>query len=553
MKRGFLLTLVTVAIALLCGNVFAYAPIIGNIPEVWIGDEEDNTGPTDLNFFRFTAAFNFDEYVSFDTNDPNKVTTDVRWSFIADATDLLLINGKETITDPYTEAVEPGAKELTDRTDNSPVPRASAEADFWDILDSPATGSPPYPDPVPGSELDTLITIFASNGSKYSCKDVFVRANVVSGEVDMPDKLSENIIVDRDYDSPATQGWAKSSAELPTDGNVWTTLAGNPIYCGTHGTSGGAISGGPGAGHSTNWFYCIWQAPDDEVAYVPGYVYRMKYTLRSSQTDVTKTPNTRLLTQFVGSGILAYSGGLRLGKGLFAPGPVARTYNAYAEPPINLADGGVTNVKPRFEVICFDNNEIGATNYMDQCVVERFPIPSKASGTLVQAYNPTAGWTGWTILTISGSGFAPVTVSSNTTGLYIETPAAVTPGAAINYGKWNRLGDGSPVAFTADKLYRCVYTLQSSVSTIGQIRCLNSNKGTDWIGKLVVHPDQTQVHMPDADGNDYSTWFDTMPEFYTSDPTKNNMSFECDVADGSTAQVGRMYITSVELYYYNIP
>jgi hypothetical protein len=61
--------------------------------------------------------------------------------------------------------------------DNNPVPRSSANADFWDILDSDPLTGPPWPDPVPGYELDTIITIFASNGTRYSCKDVFVRAN----------------------------------------------------------------------------------------------------------------------------------------------------------------------------------------------------------------------------------------------------------------------------------------------------------------------------------------------------------------------------------------
>lgn len=555
MKRGFYLTLVTVAIALLCGNVFAYAPIIGNIPEVWIGDEEDNAGLTvDINFFRFTSAFNFDEYVSFNINDPNKVTTDVRWSFMTDLADpnrldLLTINGIETVDDPYTEAPEPGAKELTDRGDNSSLPRATAEADFVDIWDSdPGTG-PPWSDPTPGTELDTIIKIFASNGSRYSCKDVFVRAHVVAGQADMPDKLSAGVEVLKTYSSPATD-FVKGP--LPADDTFYFNSGGIPVYIGTHGTSGDSISGGPGAGHPTNWFYIIWDAPATDIAYTPGYVYRIKYTLRSSQADVTKVPNSRLLTEFVGTGVLAYSAGLRVGKGLFAPGTVARTYSAYAEPPLNLAAGGVTNVKPRFEVIAFNNNEIGATNYLDEVVVERFATPSKGSGTLAQAYNPTAGWTGWTGASIVATGFAPATLGSDATGLYIETPGPVTTGA-INYGTWDRYASGSPVSFEADKLYRCVYTLQSSVNTLGQIRGLNMNKGTDWISKFVIVPNQTQVHLPASGGTDYSNWYETMPALYTTDTTLNDMSFDCDIADGSAAQLGRMYITSVELYYYNIP
>jgi hypothetical protein len=537
--------LMVIAFLLLSGNVFAYAPIIGNIPDIWIGDEDDNVGLTvDLNFFRFTAAFNFDDYVAFAPDDPNPVTTDVRWSFIADSLDLLLINGKESITDPYTEALEPGLKELTDRTDNSPIPRASSWADFWDILDSPPLSGPPWPDPVPGYELDTIITIFASNGTRYSCKDVFVRAN--DGGYDPPPPPPPHFYI---YDSPGTQ-WAK--ADLGEDGTFFTSIGGTPVYVARHANYYGTAAAGPATGRESNWFYAIWDAPRTDIPYSPGYVYRIKYTLRSSQTDVTRVPNTRLLTEFVGTGILAFSGGNRVGRGLFAPGLVARTYYCYVEPPANLADGGVTHVKPRFEVIAFNNNEIGATNYLDEVIIERFATPSKAAGILIQSYNLTAGWPGWMGSSISAPGFAPATVGSNSTGLYIETPGPVTSGA-INYGTWARYADGSPVSFEADRLYRCVYTLQSSVSTLGQIRCLNMNKGTDWISKIVIIPNQTQVHMPDADGTEYSNWFETMPEFYTTDTTLNNMSFNCDIADGQASQWGRLYITSVELYYYYIP
>jgi hypothetical protein len=117
MKRG-LLTLTIVAIALLCSSVYAYAPVIGNIPDIIIGDMEDNgtsCGLTDLNFFRFTDAFNFDEYVTAETGDPDAGTTYpqiVRWSFLATNTGLLKINGIATLADA-SESIEPGLKELT--------------------------------------------------------------------------------------------------------------------------------------------------------------------------------------------------------------------------------------------------------------------------------------------------------------------------------------------------------------------------------------------------------------------------------------------------------
>ncbi|MBN1900620.1 hypothetical protein JW926_04755, partial [Candidatus Sumerlaeota bacterium] len=514
----FLLTIISVLF--FCGNIFCDTPIppcppvIRDFPEVWIGDAEDNydsgTERIDLNFFRFTNAFNFDDYVIFDPNDPNDVTTDVRWSFMPDAPGLVLVNGKDGITDPYTEAIEPGAQELTDRF--NPNRTEAAAADLWDILDSPSGGTPPYPDPVPGEELDTFIMLFASNGSAYSCNYVRVSANLVYGESEQPDMPPYPPYPPwwyYEYDEPYNDGWRKSSEAGDPD----TEIGATGIYWGAHGTSGGdTISAGPGAEHASNGFYCIWDAPANDIPYEAGYVYRAKYTLRSSQADVTKVPKIRLLTQCVGTNILAYSGGILLGGAnvnrLFAPGAVAETYTAYMEPPMNLAAGGVTNLKPKFEVYAFGSSEFGATVYCDEVVVQRFPTPSKASAAgVIKTYSPTYGWTGWTPQTLTDYGFGTATVSSNATGLYIETPGP----KAFNYGRWYTPADSSGVQFTADKLYRCVYTLQSNVSTLGQIRCLNANKSADWTSKLVILPNQTQAHLPAATGTEYSNWYETMP------------------------------------------
>ena len=65
MQKCLLSFLTIVVLSLMCASGFAYRPIIGGIPDVWIGDEEDNPGggsTVDVNFFRFSNAFNFDVY-----------------------------------------------------------------------------------------------------------------------------------------------------------------------------------------------------------------------------------------------------------------------------------------------------------------------------------------------------------------------------------------------------------------------------------------------------------------------------------------------------------
>lgn len=78
-----------------CMEIYSYAPIIGNIPDVWIGDAEDNVGQTiDLNFFRLTGAdldFYFEAYVERYPEDEDQSTSNVRWSYYTEDFDHILM------------------------------------------------------------------------------------------------------------------------------------------------------------------------------------------------------------------------------------------------------------------------------------------------------------------------------------------------------------------------------------------------------------------------------------------------------------------------------
>lgn len=80
MKKGLFLTLVF-AVAMLSSSVFANAPLISDVPDIVIGDIEDNytsgTETIDINFFVFSNAFVFDEYVT----DPDTTESLLKWSF----------------------------------------------------------------------------------------------------------------------------------------------------------------------------------------------------------------------------------------------------------------------------------------------------------------------------------------------------------------------------------------------------------------------------------------------------------------------------------------
>jgi hypothetical protein len=555
MKKG-LLTLAIVAIALLCNSVYAYAPIIGDIPDVLIGDREDNpTSPAaDLNFFRFTNAFNFDKYVTSDPSDPDAGTTYpqcVRWSFLTlEPSDVIKINAIATLADA-SESIQPDlvGKELTAWPNTDPIPvegRATSWASFRDLVDSPEGSGPPWADPT--TPLDTIVTIYASNGSKTDSVQINVKANIGSGP-DMPDALTGvGPILVKSWLTPYTEGWIKSLVGIPDGTYLGRNTDGSPFYVGVHGNTGGDPTG---AGSLTQNVWCSWESPLADVPYVANNVYRIQYKISSTQTDVTKVPNCRLLSEFAWVGGMAFAGGNRVGKGLFAPDADGNTYNVYVGPP-DLTAAGVTNIRVKFEVIDFDANESGV-NRLEEAEVRRFPTPDKAAGTLENTYQTT--WTGWIPLTL-GSPFGNATVGSTGGNLYIQTAATpIAPVAGqIDYGMWTLGASASGESFEAAKLYRCVYTLQKSASgdQIGKVRLLNASNKGDWSSKIALLVDQTSVHMPSTTGTEYSNWYETMPQLYGT-PADNKMSYMFDISDGKSTQFGRCYLTKVELISYDIP
>ena len=572
MKRGLNLTLVTVAIALLCSGAFAYAPIIGSIPDVWIGDLEDNIGATtDLNFFRFTNAFNFDQYVSHDPLDEDQSTTNVRWSFMADDVDLVTINGIETIPDPtYSINPQDSGYELTAFDNNDATPRVTSEADFRDILDSPLTESAPFNDPVSNPydvrcPLNTVITIYASNGTKADSREIMVVANVDStGTItELPDALSVSWPPPIDpvytWSSPADD-FSKSAVP---DGTFINAVDG-AFYYDNRSTSGGSIAGG---GSTTDNVYAPWESATDKVDYVADYVYRITYTLRTDQTDQNSVPNTRMMADFLNpsTGLFPVTGGMRLGKGPSAPTTSASDYNLYVGPPdltslyneITAATEDVTNLRIKFEVIDFDAGESG-TNYCDEVQVSRFETPDKSIGTKVATYDDQTDFSSWGALD-NLTPFGPTTVGSNATGLFVETAATVQAGpsdAQVDYGRWYLAAANSGESFEAGNLYRCVYTLQTPTASekIGKLRVYNQNATNDISAQLFLLSNQTWDHYPSTSGNEYSVWFETLPSIWSSpDEANNKMGYNLDISDGLVDQYGTVYLTKVELYYYSIP
>jgi len=546
MKKGLILTLATVAVVLLSTVSYGYAPIISNIPDVWIGDSEDNLAgppPVDLNFFRFTNAFNFDQYVTKDIHDEDQSTTNVRWSFLADSADLVTINGLESLSDA-TEALKPEdvGKELTSYPNIGTPPRATSLATFRDIHDSPTTSLPPYGDPT-GHELNTIITIYASNGTKANSKPLVVRANLIDGI----DKLSGVAPIVVYTDLAPSADWTKT---FGTDGQFFNVNDG-AFYIATQLTSGGSIGA---SGHATNSVWSQWNAPATAMSYVANQVYRAKYTMRTTQTDQNMVPNIRMLLQCTDGASAAFAGGNRLGKGPSAPTVVPKTYNVYFGPmDVSSLIPAIQYVTLSWELIDFSTTEVG-TNYLDSVVVERFATPDKAAGTPVATILASSGgFSSWTALKFT-SIYGDVTFAGpSTAGISIQTPG---PAAAIgvNYGEWMSPAS-TGVTFLANKLYRTVYTLSADRQNLGKVRMINNNVGGSWSSELDADSYAFTAQMPTTGaGKEYDVWQESMPTLYTgADVANNGMTFLFDVTDGNAAQYGTTVLSKVEVLSYSIP
>ncbi len=550
MKRGLLLTLAIVAVMLACVSGHAYAPIIGPIPDVYIGDAEDNVGSTvDLNFFRFSDAFNFDDYVSFDPNDDvTSDPADVRWSFLNldEATDPFTINGIGSIADP-TESIQP---ELIGKEITRWSPEATTLATFYDLKDSDpaAANTMPWDDPL--DPLDAVITIYASNGSRANSRNIIVQA--IDDDVDHL-SLPTALIPVKHYTSPATEGWARVYG-TGTDG-VFINAIDGAFYIATHSSSGGQVSVAAGTGSTdARSFAGGWQSPNTDMAYVANNVYLAKFKVSTTQTNTSNVPNCRLYIDFINAaGNFAAAGGNRVGKGPFAADSAGKTYNVYVQAP-DAMSAEITNVRLKFEVIDFDPAEWG-TNTLQDVDVYRFEAP--ALGTPAKTYAPP--FTGWTTLAF-GSPFGNATSGSSTTGLWIETPAAVAPAPrTVDYALWQIAGASSGVAFEADKLYRSVWKLSVPTvaveGTCARIRLIAQNQATNWSAEFVADPAAGyREMMPKVGGTSYSLWQETLPVLYGgADVALNNMGFLFDVADGRADQSGRIFLEQVDLYFYDIP
>jgi len=316
MKKGLLTTL-TVAISFAClSSAFAMAPTIRDIPDVTIGDAEDNVG-TDNNYFVFTNAFEFDNYAS----DGDTTVSDLLWtfdehSFVGEAdTQWFSINGQAPVhvgdtamaadsPTPTAEHVNPSSNELRG---------VSAYASFRDVVFSPGTSAPPPAFPAPADpaksnhEAGKLIRFYVSDGTNVASKEILVNTvdngyDALSGGSPFVIAQDDNFTTDSSNFTPGgTTGWVPLDPINQT-GKVTDYDAANTAYRVTISSDSANIRINGWQSANSEWMpYSM--VGTDNVARGKFYIFR---TGQANMSDLNQVPNTRfrLSQRFAVSAIL---------------------------------------------------------------------------------------------------------------------------------------------------------------------------------------------------------------------------------------------------------
>lgn len=310
MKKGLTLALGTIVLAWASVSGYANAPIISNVPDVVISDQEDNDGITgatvDINFFRYLNAFNIMAY----TQDDDTTPTSLVWGFQEDANGTnkdLSINGKTELSDAE---VTGAASAWT----NKIVGSGSGNSFLWsfrNILWSPpnrptigdpntTTGANPFGNPlrIGGTQVTSTTTenLPWRNASNVLTGDKRVVNIFVADEADNVDSDVINVYT-RNRGADALSGsfttvWVDTTF-LAANWR-WSTEGVNAAAATSSGGTGGGFLGlSTGLANPTQGaYYSRWtQWTGDQfnsaIGFVPGVLYcaKMQMRLEASQSS----------------------------------------------------------------------------------------------------------------------------------------------------------------------------------------------------------------------------------------------------------------------------
>ncbi len=519
----------------------SFPPVIGSIPDIFIGNEEDNVGQTvDIGWFRFPNALNLDEYVC----DIDTVTSQICWSFYEDpagadgAIDNFDINDKTQLGDPA-NAILPGAKEITGCAD---PPTRNPIITLWDIKACPQKDSvTSYNVAMQELSQDILVTFYASDGTAAASQTIIITS--LRGAFD---SLSTPPPWGYSYpfDDPDAEGW--EPYPIPA-GTLITTPYESYYIAPTTATMSmiGIVD------KTDSNLFGAWQMKyETSMDYAPNFLYKARYTLKTDQPDVNKVPLSRLRWSDFASLVMS---SLRVGSGPNAPTPVWDNYNSYYYQP--TTEGAVCrNLKLYLDLIDFSAEQQGNI-YCDAIEVSRFTPPT--GGTPVVTYDTPADFAKWRTFCpdIFDSATSGVTASG---GLWLESPGPVGP-KGLTFGGWGTDPDQPAPYFEDGNLYCAIFTLRcesdEAKKHLPKMRVRISNGAFDWNATRDVRQvDGCYGQLPTPAGREYPLFIETPPHL-TGDRVypKDSIVLNFDIVDAIPGEYGRVYLDKVEVVSFPLP
>lgn len=203
MRKGLIVTLATVAIAMMGFHAMSMAPTIDDIPDIIVGDLE---GSTSANVFVFPEALDLNSLATDDSSTPGQII----WSF-AGAAGRYTINGVEGLNLATTDPATPGSghigQVLQGETDGDSNARTVTVRDTT-LSPFPAVDQY-WPEPVTTGVLASeVITLFASDGTSFSSKDLIVYTANEEEDATSGSAFTEVIPTIDFGSSDSTFGWA---------------------------------------------------------------------------------------------------------------------------------------------------------------------------------------------------------------------------------------------------------------------------------------------------------------------------------------------------------
>lgn len=473
MTKGFLTTLFAAAVSFAGTTAaFAAAPVISGIPDVQIGDLEDN-GASDNNFFVFTNAFQFSSKVT----DADTAAGSLLWSFgeyfdvgapYADGptNKEFEINGKQAIAvGAAAVAAEQGSNFAGAKAVTAPnsLNATSDYASFRDILFSPTTDAPPFNNGI------GLLTPTQKNYSATVGKNVVFYVADPQGNVDDAvikvktkdqdnDKVSAtfDVLMDEGKANPFV-GWvenglnstaADGAEDVDRTDNTGAVNPATPTV--TQTDLGTIVRASSGRYRVLGWTNKTGVPYPGASKYLRGKFY--VYTNNGAADATNKYPNFRARLQHGGAYVgvtnfqYAATGNTGGAAGNFPysltdvplnetnAGQYLKPSRTAAKPslyrvdfdPVDVSAAGARPIIPTFETFAY-NDPAAANIFLTQCVIGTFPALTDAAGTAILTYNNL------TTLALQG-------IKADFTGLNAE--GDVTPG----YKQGVFLGSGGTFA-----------------------------------------------------------------------------------------------------------